>query len=152
VSIRYPRGMVHCDHEAITPYKPGKAHVLESEGDIALISVGDTLTMVWQIHETLAENKVKARIIDLRSIKPMDEELLYTLADECTHLFTFETGAVIGGAGSRITQLLSDKACKVINFGYPDRFIPHGKVELLNQEIGFTAEALSKRILDTIKP
>lgn len=152
VSIRYPRGMVHCANEAITPFKPGKAHVLEPEGDIALVSVGDTLTMVEQIHETLAASKVKARIIDLRSIKPMDEELLHTLAEECTHIFTFETGAVIGGAGSRITQLLCDKACKVINFGYPDRFIPHGKIEQLNQEIGFTAEALSKRILETIKP
>ena len=152
VSIRYPRGMVHCTNEAMTPFKAGKANVLESEGDIALICVGDTLSMVKQIHQKLLENKLQARIIDLRSIKPMDEELLQSLADECRQIFTFETGAVIGGAGSKITQLLCNKACKVINFGYPDHFIPHGKIEQLNQEIGFTAEALSQRIIKIIQP
>ena len=150
VSIRYPRGMVHCANEAMIPFKPGKAMILERKGEIALISVGDALPMVREIHELLKMQNVQARIIDLRSIKPMDEELLNSTADECKYIFTFETGAVIGGAGSRISQLLCNKNCKVINFGYPDHFIPHGKIELLNKEIGFTSEALSQRILDLL--
>jgi deoxyxylulose-5-phosphate synthase len=54
---------------------------------------------------------------------------------------------MIGGIGSRISQLLSKYPVIVQNFGYPDEFIPHGKTELLLEQIGFTADKLSELII-----
>ena len=53
---------------------------------------------------------------------------------------------ITGGVGSRIGQLLEEEPCKVINFGYPDFFVPQGKIEQLKELIGFTPAHLSQEI------
>lgn len=131
-------------------FKPGKANLLVSTGDIALISVGDTLGMVQEVHANLAEQGVKAKLVDLQSIKPLDVELLAFLVKECSHIFTFESNVITGGVGSAIAQTLATTQCRVINFGYPDSFVPHGKTSDLNASIGFTSGELGKRILALI--
>ena len=102
-------------------------------------------------HALLVEAGLNPWLVNLRSLKPLDEALLNELGESCSHLFTFETNAVIGGTGSRIAQLLAAKPCQVVNFGYPDRFIAHGKTEQLNEMIGFTPETLAAGILNRLK-
>jgi len=126
---------------------PGMARLVDDNGQIALVGVGDAFHLAADVHKLLLEAGSQARLVDLRSVKPMDEILLRRLGDECSYVFSFETGSIIGGAGARIAQLLWDKTSKVINFGYPDSFVPHGKTELLKQRIGFTPEALAERII-----
>lgn len=150
VCIRYPRGTALCSAREVAAFQPGKSVLLESEGDITLISVGDTLGMVRDIHANLSAKGVKAKLVDLKSIKPLDAELLNKLADECSHIFTFESNVITGGVGSAIGQLLAVKQCRVINFGYPDAFVPHGKTSDLTASIGFCAADLSERILKLI--
>jgi len=151
VAIRYPRGAIPTSDMPIQPFVPGKARLLDPDGDIALIACGDTLSMVSRIHLDLKEEGIPARLIDLRSIKPLDEDLLLATGRKCRWVFTFESNVVTGGVGSRITQLLCPTRAKVVNFGYPDSFVPHGSTAELNESIGFTAPALLAEILSHLK-
>ena len=152
VAIRYPRGTATCQGEEVTDFQPGIAKLMSKEGKLGLIGVGDAFHIAQKVADLLAEKGHPCRLIDLRSVKPLDTQLLSDTADECSHIFTFETNSIIGGAGTSIVQLLCDKPCRIVNFGYPDSFVPHGKIELLNERLGFTPAALTQKILDLIEP
>ncbi len=147
VAIRYPRGTARCSEQPVSSFEPGKAEIAHQGQKIALICDGGARPVVEQTRELLMEAGLDPWLVNLRSLKPLDTELLGRLGDGCSHIFTFETNSVIGGTGSRITQLLSAKPCQVVNFGYPDSFITHGKTEQLNELIGFTPAQLSQEIL-----
>ena len=152
VAIRYPRGTATCQGEEVTDFQPGIAKLISKEGKLGLIGVGDAFHIAQKVADLLTEKGYPCRLIDLRSVKPLDTKLLSETADECSHIFTFETNSIIGGAGTSIVQLLCDKPCRIVNFGYPDSFVPHGKIELLNERLGFTPAALTQKILDLIEP
>ena len=151
IAIRYPRGAIPAGEKPSPAFQPGKAQLIESEGKIALVSCGDTLPLVRAVHAALKEEGIPARLIDLRSVKPLDEDLLRTTAKHCSHIFTFENNVLTGGIGSAITQLLCGTRCKVVNFGYPDSFVPHGSTSELLASIGFTAPDLLQTIQNHIK-
>ncbi|MDD3578747.1 MAG: transketolase C-terminal domain-containing protein, partial [Candidatus Cloacimonetes bacterium] len=100
----------------------------------------------------VSETGINPIVINLRSIKPLDHTLLNALGKSCSHVFTFENGAEIGGVGSRIQQLLQLHNAKVINFGYPDHFISHGATQILKEQIGFVPSSLAIRVLDILNP
>jgi 1-deoxy-D-xylulose-5-phosphate synthase len=153
VAIRYPRGTAKCatEGEVESPFDPFKAVQVAESGDIALVSTGDAFDLAETVWQILKQAGLNARLIRLRCIKPFDSTLLLEIAKTCSHVFTFEHGSVIGGVGAHIAQILSTSSIKVHNFGYPDRFIPHGQTKLLLEQIGFTAEHISKEILQELK-
>lgn len=152
VAIRYPRGTAFCQGTRVAKFTPGQAKLVHQAGKIALIGIGDAFLLASKVHVLLAEKGIKSSLVDLRSVKPMDEVLLNSLAKDSEFIFTFETNSIIGGAGSRITQFLCDSSCRVVNFGYPDSFVPHGKTDALNERIGFTPDALLQRVLTITQP
>ena len=153
VVIRYPRGTAKCGTNTLeipsseVDFNPFSALRHHSEGDIALIAAGNACEIAESVWQLLDEQNIKAKLVQLLSIKPLDSETLINLGYSCTHIFTFEHGSKIGGMGAHITQLLADCPAKVTNFGYPDRFIHHGNTALLLKQIGFTAEDLTREIL-----
>ena len=147
IAIRYPRGTANCEITEDYSFTPGKALQLDKQGEVALISAGDSLSLAQKVHAKLAEKGLQARLIDLVSLKPLDEELLLELGRNCHHIYTFETNSILGGIGATIAQLLATEPCKLQNFGYPDSFVPHGKINLLNDLIGLEPEALAEQIL-----
>lgn len=150
VAIRYPRGAADCTEMDGYSFSPGKA-VLMAEGEgLALVSTGDTLPMVKEIHKSLSEKGYQASLVDLLSIKPLDEALIRQLASTHRYIFSFESNVCRGGIGAYIAQILADTPCRTACFGYPDSFVPHGATDLLNQQIGFTAPQLSEQILSII--
>ncbi len=151
IAIRYPRGKAICSGKSQPEFVPGKAKTVHKGESFALIGVGDALQVAEQTWQLLARDGFKPWLINLRSIKPLDESLLKRLSKSCSQIFTFESNAVIGGVGSHIAQLLMDTGCKVYNFGYPDSFVTHGSTDKLNDLIGFTPDKLSKQILSKLK-
>lgn len=150
VAIRYPRGTAFCLGKEITPFVPGKAEIVNSGKDIALISVGSTYPMAVDIMHLLQAKGLSPWLINMRSIKPLDTELLTELSQTCTHIFTLETNAISGGFGSAVRDYLSDSSVKVISFGYPDAFVTHGKISEIEAEIGFTAEVITSKICSLV--
>ncbi|HOH48701.1 MAG TPA: 1-deoxy-D-xylulose-5-phosphate synthase [Candidatus Syntrophosphaera sp.] len=151
VAIRYPRGTASRGELPLTDFVPGRAETVHQGKNIALITDGGARTVAEKTRALLVEASLNPWLVNLRSLKPLDEALLNELGESCSHLFTFETNAVIGGTGSRIAQLLAAKPCQVVNFGYPDSFIAHGKTEQLNEMIGFTPKTLAAGILNRLK-
>lgn len=156
VAIRYPRGTAICRNITLHKFEPGKAEIVSEHNQgqervIAFVAAGDALATAEESANILAEHGINPIVINLRSIKPLDQSLLKALGKSCSHIFTFENGAVIGGVGSRIQQLLQLENAKVVNFGYPDQFITHGKSEILKEVIGFEPHQLATRVLDILQ-
>lgn len=147
VAIRYPRGAAPCSEEPSEAFEPAQARIIHQGSKIAIVSVGDAMSIATEVHSILAENGIEAWLVDLRSVKPLDKDTLHKLGKSCSHIFTLETNSRLAGAGSSIAQELCTAKAKIINYGYPDEFIPHGKIEALLSRIGFTAEAISTDIL-----
>ena len=161
VAIRYPRGAAPCSEQEESPFEPGRASVIHEvsatpgshtsscakNSSIAIISVGDAMPIASEVHAGLVESGKEAWLIDLRSIKPLDTLLLHKLAKSCKHIFSIETNSRLAGIGASIAQELSSTKTEVVNYGYPDAFVPHGKVTELNDRIGFNAQAILADII-----
>ncbi len=151
VAIRYPRGTALCRGIEVTDYQPGKAEILAtdqkvSEPPIAFVAVGDALSLARDTAALLAEDGINPVIVNLRSVKPLDDNVLNALGEGCKLIFTFENGSRLGGVGATIAQMLTGKAAQVVSFGYPDRFISHGDTGLLKEQIGFDPQSLATEI------
>jgi len=153
VAIRYPRGAVISASvpQTLTGFNPFSAKIHSQEGNIALIACGDAFFTAEEVHNLLAKDKIPSQLVQLLSVKPLDENSLRQVAATCKYIFTFENNAVIGGMGARIAQLLATEQVTVVNFGYPDRFIAQGKISELLEEIGFTAPQLYVKIVQMLK-
>lgn len=149
VAIRYPRDQV--TGKALTPLKKltiGKAEVIAPHGDVTIIAVGTMVHEAMHAREELEKSGIKTSVINARFVKPLDEELITTVAHKTKKIFTVEEGAAGGGFGSGVLELLSryGLASKVRIFGLPDQYIEHGERRLLLSHCGLTGSTLAKKI------
>ncbi|MDD2229044.1 MAG: 1-deoxy-D-xylulose-5-phosphate synthase [Candidatus Cloacimonetes bacterium] len=149
VAIRYPRGTAPCELQdtETAEFSYNKAVFHQKGEGIALITAGSAFQLGEQVWGKLKQAGLNPYLLRFPCLKPLDEDALSVLGTSCHHIYTFENGSIIGGIGSRISQLLSKYSVIVQNFGYPDEFITHGKTDLLLEQIGFTADKLSKLIM-----
>jgi 1-deoxy-D-xylulose-5-phosphate synthase len=99
--------------------------------------------------EILSHAGISVSVIDAKFVKPLDSELLMSLAEERSRIvFALEENARSGGFGAAILEFFSDRSpeTRVVTIGLPDRFVPHGKREDLLEEIGMSAEAVAAQI------
>jgi 1-deoxy-D-xylulose-5-phosphate synthase len=93
-------------------------------------------------------------VVDARFAKPLDEQLLEQLARTHDLIVTVEDNVLMGGFGSAVLESLADRdllsETRVIRFGIPDRYVTHGKPNLLREEIGLTPEKIAERVVETI--
>ena len=152
VAIRYPRGQVEMlDWEQnFTDIPLGKANVIE-EGNsgIAVWAVGNCLSDVIRANNRL-ENKVT--IIDSRFVRPLDEELMNSIALKCPIWVTIEDGSIRGGFGSLVSQWLTEngKVNECISLGIPDTFIEHGKVSELKKILKIDANGIYQHLANLL--
>jgi len=89
-------------------------------------------------------------ILDLRFVKPLDEEMLLKLSSDYKKWFVFSDSALQGGVGSAILEFLSQKKIQDISltsFEYDDVFITHGNTKLVEESLGILPEQLAKKIM-----
>jgi 1-deoxy-D-xylulose-5-phosphate synthase len=97
----------------------------------------------------MGEQGIEATVCDARFSKPLDVELIDSLAAGHELLVTLEENVLAGGFGSAVLEHLSDsgalheRGVRLMRFGIPDRYVTHGKPELLRAEIGLTAERVA---------
>jgi 1-deoxy-D-xylulose-5-phosphate synthase len=93
-------------------------------------------------------------VVDARFAKPLDDELLETIARTHDLVVTVEDNVLMGGFGSAVLESLADRdllaQTRVIRFGIPDEYVTHGKPNLLREEIGLTPEAIAQRVVQAI--
>ncbi len=141
-AVRYPRGkgigkVIESDITQANPF--GKSHVQKKGEKLLVINVG----AMMQVSEAVAEH-FGATLLDLRFIKPLDRETLTTLAQSHQAIITIEDGAIMGGAGSAVTELLNEEGfyLPIKHFGVKDYYPEHGEREEILAEYGLTADNL----------
>lgn len=150
-AIRYPRGKgVLIDWETPMNKIPiGKGRELRKGDETAIISFGPIGNRIIKILDEIQkeENKQFGHY-DLRFVKPLDTEMLDSIAQNYQHIITIEDGVLNGGMGSAVLEYFSEKNYKndITRLGYPDRFIEHGTPDELYAEIGLDHDNLKKII------
>ena len=146
-AIRYPRGegpgadVIADSNELI---EIGKAKIInENNSDIVVMSFGNTIGLAEEISEEL-----NCSLVDMRFIKPLDEELIKNFASKCKHIITIEENTVSGGAGSAVNEFLStlNASDKLKIIGVPDEFPIVGDQRDQREAAGLTKETILKKL------
>lgn len=150
-TIRYPRGYgegVSWRGATFEAIEPGKGRVLSDGSEVAVISLG---TVGNDAAEAIAEARLKGynpMHIDMRFLKPFDEELVLKATERCKRIISIEDGTVVGGLFSAISEFIASRSLdvKVDGLGIPDTFIEQGTVPELKAECGYDKEGILKAI------
>jgi len=138
--VRFPRGVSHMKKFiSDDSIEIGKANIVRDGAYIAIFSFGSMLDKALEAGESL-----NATVIDMRFIKPLDEELIITISKSHAKLISIEDNASAGGAGSAISELLQQNEIKtpLSIVGLPDTFTEHGSQEELYDLYGLNAKNL----------
>jgi len=152
VSLRYPRGN---GWGGVLDSEPkelpiGKAEVLERGKDMAILAIGSTVRPALKAASMLRARSITATVVNARFVKPLDGDLIASLAEETKCFLTVEENALQAGFGSAVLELLEEKhltgiTCK--RLGIPDTFVEHGSQEILRQKYGIDAEGIFQAAL-----
>ena len=142
VYIRLGRSAVPVFHkEEGYSFEIGKGEVLRDGTDVAIIANGLMVAEAIEAGKVLAEAGISARVINMATIKPLDEELVLKAAQECGKVITCEEHNIIGGLGEAVCGLLSEKCpTPVRRIGVNDEFGHSGPAAKLLKQFGLSAE------------
>jgi 1-deoxy-D-xylulose-5-phosphate synthase len=156
IALRYPRG---ASVGVPLPSEPaaipiGRGEVLREGSRVALLGYGTGVEKSLEAADLLAERDLDVTVADARFAKPLDEELIASLAADHDLVVTVEEGVLAGGFGSAVLEFLSDSGqldgTSVLRVGLPDRYVTHGKPALLHREVGFTGKAIAEQVLTRV--
>ena len=143
-AVRYPRGNgTGATLEPLAALPLGKGIVRREGEKIAILNFGTLLAEAAQVAEAM-----NATLVDMRFVKPLDEQLVLEMAASHEVLVTLEENAIMGGAGSAVNELLMAKrrVVPVLNIGLPDYFIPQGGQEEIRSDLGLDAAGIQRQI------
>jgi transketolase len=142
VYLRFGRLAVPVIHdEENFHFEIGKGEVLKDGTDVAIIATGLMVNEAVEAAKTLEEKGISARVINLCTIKPLDEELVLAAAKDCGKVITCEEHSIIGGLGEAVSALLSEQCpTPVRRIGVNDEFGHSGPAAALLKQFGLSAE------------
>jgi 1-deoxy-D-xylulose-5-phosphate synthase len=155
VAFRYPRGagLGVPIPERPEPVEIGGGVVLEAGETVALLGYGFGAQLAQQAADLVAEGLgARPTVVNARFCKPIDATLIRQLADRHELIVTIEDHAALGGFGSAVLEVLDESPTRVVRIGIPDRFVEHGKRELLLEDVGLTPEAIAARAVRALAP
>lgn len=121
----------------------GKAVQIGDGTDTTIFATGVTVAEALKAQELAKEKGMNIRVVDIHTIKPIDEDMIVKCAKETKKLISIEDHNIIGGLGSAISEVLTSKyPCRLIRLGIPDTFGKSGKAEDLMEYYGITANKI----------
>ncbi len=152
MSIRYPRGSglgVPLD-TILHKIQVGKWEVMREGNDVAILAVGVTVAPALEAAHELAAHGIKATVVNARFVKPLDAELITSLAGRIPRFVTIEENTISGGFGSSVARLLHDlgiagKPVKII--GIPDEYVEQGAQAVLRAKYGLDTKGIMRHVL-----
>ncbi len=148
-AIRYPRGTVIGEKAGgFRTLEIGKWEKVSDGREIAVLAVGKYVQRAVYVKELLKKSGYNPTIINSRFIKPFDEEMLTDVLKSHKYIVTMEDGSLNGGFGSMVAEYAVDNGYGnlILRFGIPDNFIGHGKIDLLEADLGLLPEQMADRI------
>lgn len=150
--VRLGRAAVNIINDADTyKFEIGKGVVLAEGKDVTIVATGIMVDAALEAKEILAGEGVSAKVINIHTIKPLDSELIVNAAKETGIIVTVEEHSIIGGLGSAVSEVTSEKyPVPVLKVGVKDVFGESGKPDELLKGYGLTAEDIVKKVKEAI--
>lgn len=152
IAMRYPRGNgygVHMDEELkIIPI--GSWEELKPGNDVAILTFGSTIPMAMDAALAMEKQGVSVKVINARFIKPLDQDMLHSLLKKQVPILTIEEAILGGGFGSAVLEFAHDhnyNSAVINRMGIPDKFIEHGSVNKLLEEIHLTTDDVIRKVV-----
>lgn len=148
-AIRYPKGTAYTGlSEFHQPVQIGKSEVLYEGRDVAILAVGSMVSICKEVYDMLKYRGIEPTFVNARFIKPLDTELLDTLAKTHSLFVTVEENVKNGGFGEHVSVYM--EACQpevsVMNLAIWDRFVEQGKIDSLRAKIGLSSVEIAETI------
>lgn len=133
-------------------FQLGKGVVLKEGKDLTIVATGICVESALAVAEKLAADGVNAKVINIHTIKPLDEDLIVAAAKETGKIVTVEEHSVIGGLGSAVCDVLSEKApTQVLKIGINDVFGESGSAQILVEKYGLDGKGVYAKIKEFLK-
>ena len=150
-TIRYPRGNGEFIkwHEEMKLLPIGKGECLRNGSQIAILTIGHAGNTACKAADAVyTETGKSVAVYNMRWVKPIDEDLVKTIATQFETIITIEDGIITGGFGSAVLEVLASEKFpgKVIRMGIPDEFVPHGTQQELYKLCKFDFESIKQQI------
>ena len=151
VYMRFGRSATPVFHDENYTFKIGKGEMIQDGKDVAIIATGIMVPEAIEAGKKLAEEGISAMVINMATIKPIDEEMVLNAAKKCGKIVTVEEHSIIGGLGEAVCAVLSEKyPTPVKRIGVNDEFGHSGPAGELLKAFGLCADnivAQTKKIL-----
>jgi 1-deoxy-D-xylulose-5-phosphate synthase len=147
-AFRYPRGAFIAPDTEVADYELGKSKLISDGKDMLFIGYGNGVGRAMETASRL-ELDFDIAVLDLRFVKPLDEDMLKKLATRFKKWYVFSDSVKMGGVGSALLEFLSQNSIKDIElktFEYEDRFIQHGNTRLVEEDLGILPTQLALKI------
>ncbi|MEG1286815.1 transketolase family protein [Clostridium sp.] len=132
-------------------FKLGKGVTLKEGNDVTIVATGIMVDTALEAREILEAEGIKARVINIHTLKPLDVELIINAAKETNAIVTVEEHNIIGGLGSAVAEALCEEyPVPVLKVGVNDVFGESGKPDALLKAYGLTAEAVAEKVKKSI--
>ena len=152
VYLRFGRMAIPVFNDAETyDFQLGKGIILREGKDCTIIATGLCVSESLSAADFLAEHGVDAQVINIHTIKPIDEALIISAAQKTKRIFTVEEHSVIGGLGSAVADVLSENCpTKLTKLGIKDKYGHSGSAKALLHEAGLDAEGIANSVLGNL--
>ena len=152
VYMRFGRMAIPVFNDAETyDFQLGKGIILREGIDCTFIATGICVSESLNAADILAEHGVDAQVINIHTIKPIDEALIISAAQKTKRIFTVEEHSVIGGLGSAVADVLSENCpTKLTKLGIKDKYGYSGSAKALLHEVGLDAEGIANSVLGNL--
>lgn len=145
-AIRYPRGQAITE-PALPAFAPGKSQRIREGCDVDIWAAGPMLHHALETADLLESDGIHAGVVNIAQVQPLDEETLRQAAKDHPLIVTLEDNVISGGVGEGIDRLLAGDPVKVLNFGWPDCFVPHGTQKELYERYELDASSVARKIM-----
>ncbi|MFH1008426.1 MAG: 1-deoxy-D-xylulose-5-phosphate synthase [Candidatus Latescibacterota bacterium] len=150
IALRYPRGSgpgVDCEGE-VEVLEIGQSEILREGDDGAILAVGAMVSSALEAAEILAQQHISLEVVNVRFVKPLDQQMVRRIAEAGKPMITVEENALEGGFGSAVMEYLEQAGIEasVKRLGIPDHFIEHGDQTILMRGIGLDVAGMVQAI------
>ena len=153
-AIRYPRGKISAGGVSPSPLAPGRAEILRDGADVALMAVGSSVLPALEASRRLEKLGLNPIVVNARFIKPLDRELILSVASRTSKIITVEENVLEGGFGSAVLECIGDAGLTnvwVRRLGIPDVFVEQGTPAKLRAQYGIDEEGIFLAALSMVR-
>ncbi|TFB23849.1 1-deoxy-D-xylulose-5-phosphate synthase [Filobacillus milosensis] len=155
IAVRYPRGNAKNapKSDKFKKVPIGKWEIIKEGSDAVILTFGTMIDSALEASEKLEQEDISVRVVNAKFIKPLDKKMLLNIAQTNLPILTVEEHALKGGFGSAVLEFYEEENMVfpyIQRMGIPDRFIEHGSVSELLEEIGLTTDGIVNKLKDMV--